>query len=92
MSIREAHRLFEYEVREAAKPLDADQRQALMRMLRGLRATAIAKGVESQRKNKWMMLAYWRVVGVYAGHFARLVKSAPVPPEAGKEHDKGMDR
>lgn len=75
-AIREAHRLFEYEVVEAARELDEAQRKAFVRMLRGLRATAITKGYESQRKNKWMMLAYWRVVAVYAGHFARLVKRA----------------
>jgi hypothetical protein len=75
-AIRDAHRLFEYEVTEAARELDAVQRRALVRMLHGLRTTSVAKAQESYRKNKWMNFAYWRVVAVYAGHFARLIQRA----------------
>lgn len=74
-TISDARRLFEHEVRSAAAELDDAQRAAVVRMLRGLRAIALSNAEESERRNKWMMLAYWRVVGVYAGHFARLTKS-----------------
>lgn len=81
-TIGQTRRLFEYEVRAAASDLDAAQRVALVRMLRGLRAIALSNAEESRRRNKWMMLAYWRVVAVYAGHFARLTKSVRPRPVA----------
>ena len=85
-AILQGRRLFEYEVRESARELDTAQRQAMVRMLRGLRAIALGNAQESQRKNKWMMVAYWRVVGVYAGHFARLIKSSR--PEAPRDPER----
>jgi hypothetical protein len=39
-----------------------------------LRSQAAEKGREAWGRHKYMMAAYWKVVGVYAGHAARLAR------------------
>lgn len=75
MTVTESRQRFEADARAAVRDLDVAQRGALVAMLNALRAAALRQAAESQRKNKWMMVAYWRVVAVYAGHFARLTRT-----------------
>lgn len=83
-SIAHTRAAFNAEVRAAACSMDREQRAGLVRMLRSLRVSALAFAEESGRRRKWMMLAYWRVVAVYAGHFARIAHAidAARPPAA----------
>lgn len=64
----------------AVAELPADARQALRSLVLNVRDQARAKGDESLRQNKYMMFAYWRVVGVYAGHIARAIGRVGRPP------------
>jgi hypothetical protein len=63
-------------VREAAASVPPDARAALHRILTALRADAQAKAAESWRRHKAPMALYWKCVAVYAGHIAKLFRSA----------------
>lgn len=60
--------------------LPAEQRAALAGLLRELGADAHARAERAWRQRKGPMAAYWRAVGVYAGHTARALRSAPEAP------------
>lgn len=66
-------RSFEREVREAARSLTGDSRAALIDMLSALSESAERRASRSRDAKKWMMFGYWKVVGVYARHFRRLI-------------------
>lgn len=68
--------LFESKVRAAATALPADSRAALRDMLTALAEFADAHASEAAQRRKWMMMAYWKVIGVYARHFRRLLQHA----------------
>jgi hypothetical protein len=61
--------------RVAALPPDA--RAALRDLLLAIRADAQVRAAECWRKHKAPMACYWKAVSVYAGHAARLTRSAP---------------
>ena len=67
---------FRAELRSACRDLSPESRQAVSLMLAALRNLADEAAAESGRKAKWMMFAYWKVVAVYAKHFAAAVRSA----------------
>lgn len=54
--------------------LPVESREALRRVLMAIRADAQANAQESWRRNKGPMAAYWKSVGVYAGHIARTLR------------------
>lgn len=56
------------------RALPAECREPLRQVLMGIRADAQAKAQVSWRKNKGPMAAYWKAVGVYAGHIARAIR------------------
>lgn len=56
---------------QEVKALDLPVRQVLRRLILDLRDQMKAKADESLRKHKYMMYAYWKCGGVYAGHIAR---------------------
>jgi hypothetical protein len=60
-----AHRL------QAMSPLS---RAELRGVLLELRSEAKAEGDKAWRTSKYMMAAYWKVVSVYAGHIARVLR------------------
>ena len=61
--------------------LPAAVREPLADVLLELRADAIERAEVSWRKHKAPMAAYWKAVGVYAGHFARASrKGLPADP------------
>lgn len=70
--IRDNRLVFEASVGKAVVGLSPEARGALVSMLAAIRTLALCNAAESLRQNKWMMHAYWRVVGVYAGHLRRL--------------------
>lgn len=69
-------RAFEERVVAAAARLPKDSLVALVDMLVALSDFAERQATDSGRHKKWMMLAYWKVVAVYARHFRRLVRTA----------------
>lgn len=60
---------------EKLRALDPTSRAALESVLRDLAADAHARAEKSWRTRKAPMAAYWRSVGVYAGHIARALRS-----------------
>lgn len=56
------------------RALPAECREPLRQVLMGIRADAQVKAQVSWRKNKGPMAAYWKAVGVYAGHIARAIR------------------
>ena len=54
--------------------LDAPSRAALRAVLEELRRDAHANAEHSWRKRKPVPAAYWRAVGVYAGHISRTLR------------------
>lgn len=62
---------------EALLGLPEEQRRALAAVLVELGTQAHAKAELSWRQRKGPMAAYWRAVGVYAGHTARAIRRGP---------------
>lgn len=61
----------------AAREIQAlpdDTRKQLRALLLDIRASAQAKAQHSWRFSKAPMAFYWKVVAVYAGHIARLLR------------------
>ena len=56
------------------RALPAPARAALRDALLDLRAEALDRAEYCWRKHKAPMAAYWKAVGVYAGHMARQLK------------------
>lgn len=59
---------------EGIKALPIESRAALRALLLDLRRDAKRRSEHCWRKNKAPMAAYWKVVGVLAGHTARLCR------------------
>lgn len=75
MSVHAGRLLLEAKLRERGAGLEPDARAAMVGMLMDLRQFAIGASHESLKKSKYVMFAYWRVVAVYAGQFARVLRS-----------------
>jgi hypothetical protein len=58
--------------------LPEPERRALAALLSELGTQAHTKAEVSWRQRKGPMAAYWRAVGVYAGHTARALRRGPV--------------
>jgi len=58
----------------AMAELPPEAREALRAALVDLRVQALAEADKCWRKHKGPMAAYHKAVGVYAGHFARVLK------------------
>lgn len=56
------------------RALPPECRDPLRHALRSIRADARAKAQDSWRRNKGPMAAYWKAVGVYAGHIERAIR------------------
>ncbi len=54
--------------------LPRDSREALWQVLLELRSDAHGRAEQCWRAHKAPMAAYWRAVGVYAGHIARVLR------------------
>jgi hypothetical protein len=54
--------------------LDEGTRGVLRELFLDLKAAAAAKADECFRRHKWPIAVYWKAVGVYAGHIARVLK------------------
>jgi hypothetical protein len=61
---------------QAILDLEAAPRAALRGLLLDLQADARARADKSWRTHKAPMALYWKAVGVYAGHLARLLKDS----------------
>ena len=62
-------------VQDAIASIPLDSKEALRKVLMALRADAQAKAAKSWAQHKAPMALYWKVVAVYAGHIARLLRS-----------------
>lgn len=60
------------EIRELAEQPD-DVRQALVSVLRSIQRDARSRADLAWRKHKAPMAVYWKAVGVYAGHLAKVL-------------------
>ncbi|WP_286774276.1 hypothetical protein [Sphingomonas sp. 66-10] len=58
----------------ALRSLPIEVRQQLADAARAIQADARDRADKCWRKHKAPMAAYWKAVGVYAGHFARAIK------------------
>lgn len=58
----------------ALQALPLEQREPLRALLRQVAAQAHERAELSWRQRKGPMAAYWRAVGVYAGHTARALR------------------
>ena len=54
--------------------LPVGQRRMLSDLLMEIRADALERAEHSWRRHKAPMAAYWKAVGVYAGHIARAIR------------------
>jgi hypothetical protein len=54
-----------------------EARQALSKALTAVRHHATSLAEHQWKNHKAPMAAYWRVVGVWCGHFARAIKKSP---------------
>ena len=54
--------------------LPRGQRKLLSELLLDIRRDALRRADESWRKHKAPMAAYWKAVGVYAGHISRAIR------------------
>ena len=54
--------------------LPRGQRKLLSELLLDIRRDARRRADESWRKHKAPMAAYWKAVGVYAGHISRAIR------------------
>jgi len=73
--IHEGRRKLARKWKALAKGLDAGQRAFLRAALLNLRAEALMDAETSWRRHKAPMAAYWKAVGVYAGHLAAVLKT-----------------
>jgi hypothetical protein len=53
------------------RALDPGTRALVRRLIQDIRAQANVKAAASFATCKWMMFAYWKIVGVYANHIQR---------------------
>lgn len=56
------------------RDLDPETRAILVGLLLEIRAAGRANAERCWRRNKGPMAAYWKAVGVYAGHIARAIR------------------
>lgn len=56
------------------KQLPEDSKSALHNALTSLRTDALKRSKHCWEKHKAPMALYWKVVGVYAGHIARVLR------------------
>jgi len=75
--IHEADKELKAVWRDRFSALPADSRAALRDALLALRRDALARAQLQWQRHKAPMALYWKVVGVYAGHLARALKSYP---------------
>lgn len=75
-SIHDNRVLFDDKCVEIFSKLPNDSRNALAQALREFRAYAIEQAEVSQKKGKYMMYAYWRVLAVYARHITKFINKA----------------
>ena len=68
--------------------LDPASREALRAVLVDLGKDAHTRAEAAWQARKAPMAAYWRAVGVYAGHIARAIKAPP----AARIHQDGLQR
>jgi len=66
--------LIELPAAQQIQALPEDTRKHLRALLLDIRASAQAKAQHSWRFSKAPMAFYWKVVAVYAGHIARLLR------------------
>lgn len=59
---------------EALRDLAPENKAALRAVLLGMRVDARAKAEKCWRTHKAPMALYWKVIAVYAGHIARLLR------------------
>ena len=72
--IREADRQLKARWERRFRALSPAARDALRGALLDLRADALRRAQTSWERHKAPMAAYWKVVGVYAGHLARALR------------------
>jgi len=65
------------------RELDAPSRAALRAVLEDLRRDAHARAEASWQARKGFAAAYWRAVGVYAGHLSRALRDGSCSEHAG---------
>lgn len=73
--IREADKTLRAEWLAIFNALPIEARVALKAALQSLHKDALQKASYSWKKHKAPMALYWKVVGVYAGHIARAIKT-----------------
>lgn len=74
-----------------ALPPDAPiSRRQVGLIVRQLADQANAEAVRSQRKNKHMMVAYWKVASVYAKHVARAIDPTTTRKRSVSEHSANV--
>lgn len=61
-------------VTEAVATMPADARSGLRKILLALRVDCQEKAAKSWRTHKAPMALYWKCLGVYCGHIARLLR------------------
>ncbi|WP_436297955.1 hypothetical protein [Variovorax sp. LjRoot175] len=66
--------LIELPAAREIQALPEDTRKQLRALLLDIRASAQVKAEQSWRRCKGPMALYWKVVAVYAGHIARLLR------------------
>jgi hypothetical protein len=71
------------------RELDAPSRAALRAVLEDLRRDAHARAEKSWRARKGLLGAYWRAVGVYAGHLSRALRDGSCSEHAGASRKAG---
>jgi hypothetical protein len=70
--------------------LPEPERRALAALLSELGTQAHTKAEVSWRQRKGPMAAYWRAVGVYAGHTARALRRGPQVAPAPAPHHRAQ--
>lgn len=60
----------------ALRSLDPQTRRKLADALKAIQADARDRADLNWRRHKAPMAVYWRAVGVYAGHLARVIREA----------------
>lgn len=58
--------------------LPPEAKAALLSMLLDLQADARQRAAEAWKRNKGPMAVYWKAVGVYAGHLAKMCRVATI--------------
>jgi hypothetical protein len=66
----------------ALQELPCDVREALALALRAVQADARSRADQCWRKHKAPMAVYWKAVGVYCGHLARVIGQRSAAEEA----------